>query len=115
MRAVSVSSSTRTSSARTTTRRGRTATDLLPPTHRAYPVNARGFSLTLKIFLGTALVVVLVVGLVYFVTSRSANQAADASVNRTLNSAREAVAAQLTGRANSTRGRAEIFAGVPQF
>jgi serine/threonine-protein kinase len=78
-------------------------------------VRPRGLSLTLKIFLGTALVVVVIVGVTLAVAARSATTAADESVNRVLGSAREAVSTQLAARAESMRGAAEIFVTNPQF
>lgn len=75
----------------------------------------RGPSLTLKIFLGTALVVVAIVAVTLLIAARSAQTAADESVNRVLASARDAVNAQLGGRANSLAGQAEMFALNPQF
>ncbi len=75
----------------------------------------RGPSLTLKIFLGTALLVVMIVAVTLLVAARSARQAADESVNRVLASAREAVNAQLAGRAASLAGAAEVFVTNPQF
>ena len=75
----------------------------------------RGLSLTLKIFLGTALVVIVIVGVTLAVTARFATVAADAAVDRVLGSAREAVATQLSARAASLRDAAEIFVLNPQF
>ena len=75
----------------------------------------RGLSLTVKIFLSTALLVVMIVGVTLAVAARSASVAADESVNRVLGSAREAVNAQLAGRASSLQGAAEAFASNPQF
>jgi HAMP domain-containing protein/predicted Ser/Thr protein kinase len=78
-------------------------------------VTRRGPSLTLKIFLGTALVVVAIVAVTLIIAARSAQTAADESVNRVLASAREAVSAQLTGRAATLAGTAEAFVLNPQF
>ena len=74
----------------------------------------RGPSLTLKIFLGTALVVIVIVAVTLAVTARSATMAADESVNRVLATAREAVATQLSSRADRLRGAARIFVTNPQ-
>ena len=75
----------------------------------------RGFSLTLKIFLGTALLVVVIVGVTLAVTARVATVAADESVNRVLTSGREAVSTQLAARASAMQRAAEIFVINPQF
>jgi serine/threonine-protein kinase len=78
-------------------------------------VSARGLSLTTKIFLSTAAVVAAVLGATLFVTARSANRTADASVNRALMTTREQVATQLVERAKSLRGSAEVFVQNPNF
>lgn len=75
----------------------------------------RGLSLTLKIFLGTATVVLVILGVTLAITARSATAAADQSVNRVLGSAREALNAQLGGRAEGLRRAAEVFAGNGVF
>lgn len=76
---------------------------------------SRGLSLSLKIFLGTSFVVIVVMGATLAITARSAQTAADASVGRVLNSAREAVTAQLAGRAEGMERSAEVFAGNSFF
>ncbi len=78
-------------------------------------MSSRGPSLTLKIFLGTALVVVAILGITLAVTARFAGRAADASVDRVLGSAREAVSAQLNGRAEALEKAATVFAGNSAF
>ena len=78
-------------------------------------MTSRGPSLTLKIFLGYALVVVLLVGGTLAIASVQARRVADESVTRVLASAREAVSAQLAGRGNGMRGAAASFADNPQF
>jgi eukaryotic-like serine/threonine-protein kinase len=78
-------------------------------------VKARGLSLGVKIFFGTALVVVVVLGVTLAVTARSATRAADESVNRVLGAAREAALAHLTGRADALLKAAEVFAGNSEF
>jgi HAMP domain-containing protein len=78
-------------------------------------VTRRGPSLTLKIFLGTALLVVAIVAVTLFIAARSAQTAADESVNRVLASAREAVSAQLDGRAASLAVSAEVFVTNANF
>ncbi|MBL8997212.1 MAG: protein kinase [Gemmatimonadales bacterium] len=75
----------------------------------------RGLSVTLKIFLGTALVIVVVVGVTLAVTTAFATRAANDSVGRVLSSAREAMGTQLTARATTLRGAAEVFALNPRF
>lgn len=75
----------------------------------------RGPSLSVKIFLGTALVVLVVLGVTLAVTARSATRAADESVNRILGAAREAVLAQLNGRAEGLVSATEVFAGNSNF
>jgi len=78
-------------------------------------VSQREPSLSVKIFLGTALVVVLVLAVTLAITARSATVAADASVGRVVASAREAVAAQMAGRAEAMQRSAAIFASNPFF
>ncbi len=75
----------------------------------------RGLSLSVKIFLGTALVVLVILGVTLAVTAVSATRAADQSVNRVLGSAREALDAQLAGRASALAKAAEVFAGNAAF
>ena len=75
----------------------------------------RGLSLTLKIFLGTATVVLVILGVTLAITARSATIAADQSVNRVLGAAREALNAQLTGRSDALLKAAEVFAGNSAF
>lgn len=76
---------------------------------------SRGLSLSVKIFLGSSAVVVVALVATLAIAARSANSAADASVQRVANSAREAVTAQLTGRSEVMLRSAEIFAGNPNF
>ena len=78
-------------------------------------MSSRGLSLTLKIFLGTALLVVVIVGVTLAVTARLATQAADESVNRVLTSGREAVSTQLAARSSAMQRAAEIFVINPLF
>jgi HAMP domain-containing protein len=78
-------------------------------------VQSRGLSLTVKIFLGTATVVVVILGVTLAITARSATIAADQSVNRVLGSAREALTAQLAGRSDALLKAAEVFAGNSNF
>lgn len=78
-------------------------------------MNARGLSLTQKIFLSTAAVVAAVLGATLLVMARSANRTADQSVNRALMTTREQVSTQLVERAKALQGSAETFVRNPQF
>jgi HAMP domain-containing protein len=78
-------------------------------------VKPKGLSLTVKIFLSTALVVVVIIATTLAIAARQASEAADVSVNRVLGSAREAVNAQLAGSANGLRAAAEAFAENANF
>lgn len=75
----------------------------------------RGLSLTLKIFLGTALVVVAIVGATLAITAQQARRTVDESVTRVLGSAREAVNAQLEGGAKGLLEASATFAENAQF
>jgi serine/threonine-protein kinase len=73
------------------------------------------FGLTAKIFLGSALLVLAVLGLTFGVTTVQANRTADASINRALRSTRRAVDDYLAARTR-TLGRASTVAtDVPQY
>ena len=73
------------------------------------------FGLTAKIFVGSALLVVAVLGLTFGVTTVQANRTADASINRALQSTRRAVDDYLAARTR-TLGRASTVAtDVPQY
>jgi serine/threonine-protein kinase len=74
-----------------------------------------GLSLTFKIFLGTALVVVVILGVTLAVTSRSANRAADEAVDRVLVSGREAISVRLRSMGASLRNSISVFASNPRF
>lgn len=76
---------------------------------------SRGLSLSVKIFLGSSAVVVVALAATLAIAARSANSAADASVQRVAFSAREAVTAQLAGRAEAMVRSAEVFAGNASF
>jgi eukaryotic-like serine/threonine-protein kinase len=78
-------------------------------------VGARGFSLTTKIFFGTAAVVAAVLGATLAVTARSANTAAEATVTKALADAREQVNTQLDERRSALTGQAEVFVKNPDF
>jgi hypothetical protein len=71
--------------------------------------------LTGKIFVGSALLVVVVLGATFGVTSLQANRTADAAVLRALASTRRAVDAYLAGRTRTVAGMSEVSAGVPEF
>jgi len=72
-------------------------------------VTRRRFNLSAKIFIGTALVVSAVLGTSLFFTSRSANRAARASIERTLEATREQVQVLLAGRERTVLGGARVF------
>jgi len=73
------------------------------------------FGLTAKIFVGSALLVLAVLGLTFGVTTVQANRTADASINRALQSTRRAVDDYLGARTR-TLGRASTVAtDVPQY
>lgn len=78
-------------------------------------MSSRSLSLSVKIFLGTSAVVVLALGATLAITARSANRAADASVERVAVSAREALNAQLNGRSEALLKAAEVFAANAKF
>ncbi len=75
----------------------------------------KGLSLTLKIFLSTAMVVVVIVGVTLAIAARQAQRAADESVDRVLVSAREAVDARLAGGARGFLDAAVAFADNATF
>ena len=72
-------------------------------------------TLTWKIFLASAAVVLAVLVSSLVLTSRSANRAADAAVTRGLGQAREEVAAFLEGRERELAGAALVFTQNPDF
>jgi serine/threonine-protein kinase len=72
-------------------------------------------TLTLKIFLGTGLVVAAVLGISLFLTSRSANATADESIRRGLVATRDQVQSLLQARERNLLNSALIFAGQPAF
>src|SRR2546430_5870429 len=75
----------------------------------------KGFGLAGKIFLGSTLLVVAVLGITFGVTSLQANRTADASIHRALLSTRRAVDDYLSARTR-TLGRASTVAtDVPQY
>src|SRR5207245_1235008 len=75
----------------------------------------KGFGLAGKIFLGSTLLVVAVLGAAFGVTSLEANRTADASIHRALLGTRSAVDDYLAARTR-TLGRASTVAtAVPQY
>ena len=78
-------------------------------------MKTNGLSLTVKIFLSTALVVVGIVLATLGLAAREASRAADASVDRVLGAAREAVNAQLQGALRGLTEAAQGFAGNVVF
>ena len=68
-----------------------------------------GLTLTVKIFLSTAAVVVVIIGVTLAIAARQASRAADDSVNRVLGSARGAINAQLGGVAAGLTAAATTF------
>ncbi len=69
----------------------------------------RGLSLSVKIFVGISVVVLVVLGATLVITARSARIAAEASVARVGASAREALTAQLAGRSTGLLNAARTF------
>lgn len=72
-------------------------------------MSKRGLTLSVKIFIGISVVVVVVLGTTLAITARSARIAAEASVARVGSSAREAVDAQLAGRSQGLLNAAATF------
>ena len=75
----------------------------------------KGLSLTVKIFLSTATVVVVIIGVTLAIAAQQASRAADESVNRVLGSARAAINAQLAGGAAGLTEAAAAFAENAAF
>ncbi len=75
----------------------------------------RGLSLTLKIFLGTAAVVAVVLGVALAITARSAERAADETVDRALASGRQFIVARFEERGRSLMERTQTVAGYAPF
>ena len=78
-------------------------------------MTTRGFSLTTKIFLGTAFVVAAVLGATLAVTASSAATTADESVTNALAAARQQINTQLDERRSALTGQAEVFVKNPAF
>ena len=72
-------------------------------------------SLAGKIFLGSTLLVIAVLGATFGVTSIQANRTADAAVDRALQTTRQAVADLLAARTRAFAGMSAVSAEVPQF
>ncbi|HEX3233427.1 MAG TPA: protein kinase [Gemmatimonadales bacterium] len=68
-----------------------------------------------KIFLGTALVVVAVLGAALLVTKRQADSAADAASTRALQATQSAIGDALAGRSQTLRRLAAALAQVPAY
>ena len=75
----------------------------------------KSLSLTVKIFLSTATVVVVIIGVTLAIAAQQASRAADESVNRVLGSARAAINAQLAGGAAGLTEAAVAFAENAAF
>ncbi len=73
------------------------------------------FGLFAKVFLAAALLVVVVLGITFGVTSLQANRTADASIQRALSNTRGAVGAYLAARTRTFAGMSTVSAQVPQF
>ncbi len=76
---------------------------------------ARGVGLAAKVFLASTLLVVVVLGITFGLTSLSANRAADRSIQRALGNTRRAVENFLAARTRTIAGMSAVTAGVPQF
>ncbi|HEV8303762.1 MAG TPA: protein kinase [Gemmatimonadales bacterium] len=73
------------------------------------------FGLFAKIFLASALLVVVVLGITFGVTSFQANRTADESIGRALSNTRGAVGDFLAARTRAFAGMSAVSAEVPQF
>jgi len=71
--------------------------------------------LAAKIFLGSTLLVVTVLGASLGITALSATRTADASIERALTGTRQAIASLLATRTRTLAGMSAVSAGVPQF
>src|SRR5216117_3931693 len=104
MRAASAGSPTRTSTAKTTLR--------MPDASGIRPAR---LGLTAKVFLAATLLVVVVLGLTFGLTSLQAHRTADESIRRALVGRRRGVQAFLAGRTTAFAGMSGVSAQVPQF
>ncbi len=73
------------------------------------------FGLAAKIFVGSTLLVVAVLGASLGITALSATRTADASIERALTGTRRAIANLLAARTRTLAGMSTVSAGVPQF
>src|SRR5437867_12161832 len=73
------------------------------------------FGVAARIFLASALLVVVVLGATFGVTSLRANRTADESIHRALANTRRAVADFLAARTRALAGLSQVSARVPQF
>jgi len=71
--------------------------------------------LAAKIFLGSTLLVVTVLGASLGMTALSATRTADAAIERALTGTRQAIASLLATRTRTLAGTSAVSAGVPQF
>src|SRR5439155_999313 len=104
MRAASAGSPTRTSTAKTTLR--------MPDASGIRPAR---LGLTAKVFLAATLLVVVVLGLTFGLTSLQAHRTADESIRRALVGRRRGVQAFLAGRTAAFAGMSGVSLQVPQF
>src|SRR5213596_3588953 len=104
MRAASAGSPTRTSTAKTTLR--------MPDASGIRPAR---LGLTAKVFLAATLLVVVVLGLTFGLTSLQAHRTADESIRRALVGRRRGVQAFLAGRTTAFAGMSGASAQLPQF
>src|SRR5437773_10098387 len=104
MRAASAGSHTRTSTAKTTRR--------MPDASGIRPAR---LGLTAKVFLAATLLVVVVLGVTFGLTSLQAHRTADESIRRALVGRRRGVQAFLAGRTAAFAGMSGVSLQVPQF
>src|SRR3989442_6832145 len=104
MRAASAGSRTRTSTAKTTPR--------MPD---ASGIRPAPLGLTAKVFLAATLLVVVVLGVTFGLTSLQAHRTADESIRRALVGRRRGVQAFLAGRTTALAGMSGASVQVPQF
>jgi serine/threonine-protein kinase len=98
-------------------RSSRTSTSWASPTRAAeYAISTPRYrGLGAKIFVGTALIVVVVLGGALYLTNAPANQAADQSVERALAATRSSIQDALAGRSEGLTKRLGIVLHVPTF
>ena len=85
----------------------------LPPLSAAR--TSRSSSLTARVFLGTALIVAVVIAAAFAITSASVRRASDTSARRSLEQSADLVAQFLAGRSRSLAGGARVFVQGPYF